>query len=39
MGGHINNNGDPGWIVLGRGYDKFLNVELKLVARQSRQKM
>jgi hypothetical protein len=24
---------------LGRGYDKFLNVELKLVARQSRQKM
>jgi hypothetical protein len=28
MGGHIKNNGHPGWIVLGRGYDKFLNVEL-----------
>jgi transposase-like protein/DDE family transposase len=23
-GGHISNNGDPGWIVLGRGYDKLL---------------
>jgi Transposase DNA-binding/Transposase DDE domain len=24
LGGHIKNNGPPGWIVLGRGYDKLL---------------
>ncbi len=24
LGGHIKNNGDPGWMVLGRGYDSFL---------------
>jgi hypothetical protein len=24
LGGHIENNGPPGWIVLGRGYDKLL---------------
>ncbi|MBM3773527.1 MAG: IS4 family transposase [Acidimicrobiia bacterium] len=24
LGGHIRNNGDPGWIVLGRGYEKLL---------------
>ncbi len=23
LGGHIKNNGPPGWIVIGRGYDKF----------------
>jgi Transposase DNA-binding/Transposase DDE domain len=28
MGGHITNNGDPGWIVLGRGFDRLLDVEL-----------
>ena len=27
-GGHIKNNGDPGWQVLGRGYEKLLNMEL-----------
>lgn len=27
-GGHIKNNGDPGWIVLGRGYEKLLHMEL-----------
>ncbi|MDB4942153.1 MAG: putative transposase [Labilithrix sp.] len=27
LGGHIKNNGDPGWIVLGRGYDKILSME------------
>ncbi len=27
LGGHIRNNGDPGWIVLGRGYDKLLMME------------
>jgi hypothetical protein len=26
LGGHIRNNGDPGWIVLGRGYDKLLTL-------------
>lgn len=24
FGGHIKNNGEPGWIVLGRGYEKIL---------------
>jgi hypothetical protein len=28
LGGHIRNNGDPGWIVLGRGFDKLLTIEL-----------
>lgn len=27
LGGHISNNGDPGWIVLGRGYEKLLTYE------------
>jgi len=27
LGGHITNNGDPGWIVLGRGYEKLLAYE------------
>jgi hypothetical protein len=27
LGGHIKNNGDPGWIVLGRGLDKLLSFE------------
>ena len=27
LGGHIKNNGDPGWIVLGRGYDRLLMLE------------
>ena len=24
LGGHIKNNGEPGWLVLGRGYEKLL---------------
>jgi Transposase DDE domain len=28
LGGHIKNNGEPGWQVLGRGYDKLLAHEL-----------
>jgi hypothetical protein len=31
MGGHISNNGDPGWIVLGRGLDRLLDVELGMI--------
>lgn len=30
-GGHIKNNGDPGWQVLGRGYEKLLYMELGYV--------
>ena len=30
MGGHIKNNGDPGWMVLGRGFEQLLNVEVGL---------
>jgi len=26
LGGHIRNNGDPGWLVLGRGYEKLLTL-------------
>jgi hypothetical protein len=28
LGGHIKNNGMPGWQVLGRGYDKLLSIEV-----------
>jgi hypothetical protein len=28
LGGHIKNNGDPGWIVLGRGHAKFSDAEV-----------
>ena len=28
LGGHIKNNGDPGWIVLGRGYTRFADAEV-----------
>ena len=28
IGGHIKNNGDPGWMVLGRGFDRLLDIEL-----------
>ena len=26
LGGHIKNNGDPGWLVLSRGFDKLLTI-------------
>jgi|SRR5882724_753957 len=32
LGGHIKNNGDPGWIVLGRGFEKLLTVEIGYIA-------
>lgn len=28
LGGHIKNNGDPGWLVLGRGYQRLLEYEV-----------
>src|SRR5262245_7170077 len=37
-GGHIKNNGDPGWQVLGRGYEKLLNMELGYVIAESGRK-
>ncbi|HYP75722.1 MAG TPA: hypothetical protein VER12_07205, partial [Polyangiaceae bacterium] len=27
LGGHIKNNGDPGWLVLGRGFQFLLTLE------------
>jgi hypothetical protein len=27
LGGHIKNNGEPGWAVLGRGYEDLLLLE------------
>lgn len=38
-GGHIKNNGDPGWIVLGRGYEKLLHMELGFVVAMELQKI
>jgi Transposase DNA-binding/Transposase DDE domain len=36
LGGHIKNNGHPGWMVLGRGYEKLLAMELgMLIARKN----
>lgn len=32
LGGHIRNNGEPGWIVLGRGFEKLLLLEQGWVA-------
>jgi hypothetical protein len=34
-GGHIKNNGDPGWQVLGRGYEKLLHLEAGFVLGQA----
>jgi hypothetical protein len=28
LGGHITNNGDPGWLVLGRGLTRLLDAEV-----------
>ena len=28
LGGHITNNGAPGWLVFGRGLSRFLEAEL-----------
>jgi hypothetical protein len=28
VGGHIKNNGPPGWAVIGRGYDQLLTMQL-----------
>ena len=39
LGGHIKNNGDPGWIVLGRGFEKLLTVELGYIAATEGQEM
>jgi hypothetical protein len=36
LGGHLKSNGDPGWQVLGRGYDDLLLMELGWRARESR---
>ena len=35
LGGHIKNNGDPGWLVIGRGFTRF--VEAEAVWRLTRQ--
>jgi hypothetical protein len=34
LGGHIRNNGEPGWIVLGRGLDALLLMEVGWIAHQ-----
>ena len=38
LGGHIKNNGEPGWLILGRVYDKLLTMETAwLAARRTDQ--
>jgi hypothetical protein len=34
LGGHLKSNGDPGWIVLGRGLHDLLLLELGWRARE-----
>lgn len=36
LGGHIRNNGEPGWIVLGRGFDDLLMIEFGYLLAMSR---
>jgi hypothetical protein len=38
-GGHIKNNGDPGWQVLGRGFEKLLVMELGYLIAENSRKM
>ena len=38
LGGHIKNNGDPGWIVLGRGLDTLLAAHLGYLAARDEAK-
>lgn len=38
IGGHINSNGDPGWLVLGRGMHDLLLLELGWRAREQAEK-
>jgi hypothetical protein len=35
LGGHLRSNGPPGWIVLGRAYDKLLVLEQGWAASQA----
>jgi len=36
LGGHLKRNGDPGWITLGRGYERLLTLEEGWTLAQSR---
>lgn len=38
-GGHIKNNGPPGWQILGRGYEKLLYMELGYLIAKNREEM
>jgi Transposase DNA-binding/Transposase DDE domain len=37
LGGHLKNNGPPGWQVIGRGYDSLLLLELGWQAHEARE--
>ena len=39
LGGHLKNNGPPGWQVIGRGYDSLLLLELGWKAHATQEKM
>lgn len=39
LGGHLKNNGDPGWLTLGRGFEKLHNYEIGWRAALTHQKM
>jgi IS4 transposase len=38
LGGHLKNNGPPGWQIIGRGYDSLLLLELGWKAHEDREK-
>jgi hypothetical protein len=38
LGGHVHNNGEPGWLVLGRGFHDLLLLERGWSARAEREK-
>jgi hypothetical protein len=38
LGGHIRQNGEPGWLVLGRGYEDFVKAEIVWRAARGNEK-
>jgi hypothetical protein len=39
LGGYLRSNGDPGWLVVGRGMPGFLVLELGWRAREQAEKL
>ena len=39
LGGHIRNNGPPGWLVLRRGFERLFSIEQGWVLAQEEQQL